>query len=47
MKPIIDLTIDAEMPRARLGLLLKQFAELDDDREPWGSCIHSRRFCFW
>ena len=35
MKPIIDLTIDAEMPRARLGLLLKQFAELDDDREPW------------
>jgi predicted transposase YbfD/YdcC len=35
MMPVIDLTIDEEMPRARLALLLKQFSELGDDREPW------------
>lgn len=35
MRPVIELTIDEEMPRARLGLLLKQFGELEDAREPW------------
>ncbi len=28
-------TIDEEIPRARLGLLLHHFSELGDDREPW------------
>jgi predicted transposase YbfD/YdcC len=27
--------IDAELPRARLGVLLRHFSELGDDREPW------------
>jgi predicted transposase YbfD/YdcC len=27
--------IDEELPRARLGLLLRHFSELGDDREPW------------
>jgi len=35
MRPIIALTIDEEMPRARLGLLLQQFSALEDEREPW------------
>ena len=29
------LAFDDEFPRARLALLLKRFAELDDDREAW------------
>lgn len=35
MRPIIAPTIDEEMPRARLGLLLQQFSALEDEREPW------------
>lgn len=35
MRPIIALTIDEEMPRARVGLLLRQFSALEDEREPW------------
>lgn len=30
-----DFVADAEMPRARLALLLEYFSRLDDDREPW------------
>lgn len=30
----MDLDLDAEMPRARLALLLKEFSEVEDDREP-------------
>jgi predicted transposase YbfD/YdcC len=29
------MMLDEESPRARLALLLKDFAALDDDREPW------------
>ena len=32
---MMDLSLDDELPRARLGLLLKEFSRLDDDREPW------------
>ncbi|MGZ3250692.1 MAG: ISAs1 family transposase [Xanthobacteraceae bacterium] len=35
MTPLTDPLTDAEMPRARLGLLLQHFSELDDEREPW------------
>src|SRR5216684_645363 len=35
MAPVTDPLTDEEMPRARLGLLLQHFSELDDDREPW------------
>jgi predicted transposase YbfD/YdcC len=35
MTPVTDPLTDEEMPRARLGLLLQHFSELDDDREPW------------
>jgi predicted transposase YbfD/YdcC len=35
MSPVIAVDLDEELPRARLGLLLKQFSELEDDREPW------------
>jgi hypothetical protein len=35
MAKILDSTFDGEMPRARLVLLLQQFSELEDDREPW------------
>src|ERR1700692_2559291 len=35
MTPMTDPFTDAEMPRARLGLLLQHFSELDDEREPW------------
>jgi len=31
----MDPIFDEEIPRARLGLLLQQFSELKDDREPW------------
>jgi predicted transposase YbfD/YdcC len=31
----MDLNLDAEMPRARLALLLKEFSQIEDDREPW------------
>src|SRR5882724_6749012 len=31
----MDPIIDNESPRARLALLLRQFSELDDDREAW------------
>jgi hypothetical protein len=34
MAPITVTILDQEMPRARLGLLLKHFSELLDDREP-------------
>jgi len=32
---MMDLVLDEEAPRARLGLLLEEFSRLDDDREPW------------
>src|SRR5882724_728167 len=35
MTPVTDPLTDEEMPRARLGVLLQHFSELDDDREPW------------
>jgi predicted transposase YbfD/YdcC len=35
MAPITVITLDEEMPRARLGVLLRHFSELEDDREPW------------
>jgi predicted transposase YbfD/YdcC len=31
----MDLDLEAEMPRARLALLLKEFSQIEDDREPW------------
>jgi predicted transposase YbfD/YdcC len=31
----MDAIFDAEMPRARVALLLKHFSEIDDGREPW------------
>jgi len=31
----MELIFDEEIPRARLGLLLRHFSELKDDREPW------------
>jgi len=30
-----DTILDEEIRRARLGLLLKHFSQLDDAREPW------------
>ena len=35
MAPVTVTIIDEEVPRARLGLLLQHFSELEDDREPW------------
>jgi len=35
MDAIIDMDPEEETPRARLGLLLKHFSQLDDKREPW------------
>lgn len=35
MAPVTHPLTDEEMPRARLGLLLQHFSELDDDRERW------------
>jgi hypothetical protein len=35
MRAIADTILDAEVPRARLALLLQHFSELDDAREPW------------
>jgi hypothetical protein len=32
-----DTILGEEIPRARLGLLLKHFSQLDDAREPWRS----------
>jgi predicted transposase YbfD/YdcC len=31
----MDRTLDQEMPRARLALLLKEFSRVEDKREPW------------
>jgi predicted transposase YbfD/YdcC len=31
----MEAIVDGEVPRARLALLLKQFSEIDDGREPW------------
>ncbi len=35
MGAVGDAVVDEEMPRARVALLLQQFSELGDDREPW------------
>jgi predicted transposase YbfD/YdcC len=35
MIAISALNLDEEVPRARLGLLLRHFSQLDDAREPW------------
>ena len=35
MDAITDTIFDAEAPRARVGLLLRHFSELGDEREPW------------
>jgi predicted transposase YbfD/YdcC len=35
MDAVTDTILDEEIPRARLGLLLKHFSRLDDAREPW------------
>jgi predicted transposase YbfD/YdcC len=31
----MDIDLDEEMPRARLALLLKEFSQIEDDRDPW------------
>ncbi len=35
MVALFETILDEELPRARLGLLLRHFSELDDEREPW------------
>jgi predicted transposase YbfD/YdcC len=35
MVALFDTILDEELPRARLGLLLRHFSGLDDEREPW------------
>ena len=35
MAPTIPMSLDEEMPQARLAVLLQHFSELGDDREPW------------
>jgi hypothetical protein len=35
MGALTDIVLDEELPRARLGLLLQHFSELEDEREPW------------
>jgi len=35
MLAVADTTLDEEVPRDRLALLLKHFSEIKDDREPW------------
>ena len=35
MDAFTDTILDDETPRARLGLLLQHFSQLDDTREPW------------
>jgi predicted transposase YbfD/YdcC len=35
MAPLIDNDLDEAMPRARLGVLLQHFSQLEDAREPW------------
>ncbi|RAI36912.1 ISAs1 family transposase [Rhodoplanes roseus] len=35
MGTLTDIVLDEELPRARLGLLLQHFSELEDEREPW------------
>ena len=35
MSEMMDLLLDEDLPRARLGLLLEHFSRLDDEREPW------------
>ena len=35
MDTFADTIIDEEIPRARLGLLLRHFSKLGDEREPW------------
>jgi len=35
MDAVIVTILDEELPQARLGLLLKHFSELEDEREPW------------
>jgi len=35
MSDMMDLLLDEDLPRARLGLLLEHFSRLDDEREPW------------
>lgn len=35
MAILTGTTLDEEVPRARVAVLLKHFSELEDDREPW------------
>lgn len=35
MGTMADTTLDEDLPRARLTLLLQHFSKLDDEREPW------------
>lgn len=35
MGAVTGTILDEELPRARLGLLLQHFSELEDEREPW------------
>jgi hypothetical protein len=35
MDDTIDFFTDADVPRARVALLLKHFSRLADEREPW------------
>lgn len=35
MRSTTDILVDEDAPRARLGLLLKHFSQLTDEREPW------------
>ncbi len=47
MEALTDTIMGEETARARLALLLHHFSDLDDEREPWRLCIHSRRSCCW
>ena len=35
MDDTVDFFADADVPRARVALLLKHFSKLSDAREPW------------
>ena len=35
MLAITEDVLDQELPRSRLAILLKHFADVGDDREPW------------
>jgi hypothetical protein len=45
-----DFFADADVPRARVALLLSHFSRLSDEREPWRIAFplaEVRRECLW